>query len=237
MDVCIPKIHPKLVSRYEGPPYAIQLHKVCPIEKHPHWSLVHGTGPSKLCWEDGVIKAQTNEAAEVVNLAYKGMYGDQAVLKGTYLYDSQADEQCWTLPFAKFVDADNLVGIRRRNQTLECIQRKDGTWSTITTIPNIALGYWECYITKDSIILLVNGEQKLRETHEIAGNGYFGISAHKWASKDTVPLVSNYFGYVVEGDKKVLRVTIEGAEGRVLGTGILVKLNVTVEGGGQVKEV
>ena len=195
----IPKLEPVFTDKLEQPhirtgPGGISVPvEGSPLEHHPLWSVVHGTPPSKLGWKERglVIVAQPNPTAEVINLAYRDLKGVAATIRGEYLFDAP-DDDYWTLPFAKFVDLDNLVGVRRRGGQLECVQKVNGTWQTIATIAGVALGDWEVHITPTDIQVYINGNLKLSELHDIDGEGWFGISAHKWPSGDDVDMVREY---------------------------------------------
>jgi hypothetical protein len=106
-------------------------------------------------------------------------------------YSNAGGTTNWTLPFAKFVDANNLIGARVNDNKIEIVQRKSGVWATLASGGTDLEGLFRVAILADRIEVFVDGVKQLEADHTLPNAGGFGISGHQWASPDAT-ILSGY---------------------------------------------
>jgi len=195
MPKILPKVMPKeVLPDGAAPPVSIPVEGQ-PLEDHPSWTLVDNVqgGDSHFGWAEygNIIRALPNAGvAEVQNLAFKGYRGTICILGGSYLIEPVATDN-YCLPFAKFVDGHNLIGVRGVAGEVQIVQRSGGTWTTLGTAVASAVGVWRVLITSVAISVHIDGSLILEVLHSIADEGSFGISGHKWTDGE-VDLLREY---------------------------------------------
>jgi len=164
----------------------------CYLEDLKAWDLINPPldGHSYFCWDNfgkDIVVHDQNQGEYFLTTGERGYAG-----KFTGHYDPIITGNTnWVLPFAKYVDANNVVGLRlNRNASdelqIEVVQRSGGTWQTIMTTPAPGGGDYEVLITDDKLILYVDGNLVVDQSHDIAGEAYFGIYGTQWISGEQV---------------------------------------------------
>ena len=162
-----------------------------PLEDHPYWRL-HSGVTSQMGWEDGgdKIKFFTSANAVVSNVQYKGFAAIEGVFTANYQAPTVGSN--WLLPFAKFINTANILGVRMVNGSIEIIQRKNNTWTTLASGGVVPAGSFEVIvnITTTHISVLINGVLQLEADHTTSTAGGFGISGHRWDEPDALYLTN-----------------------------------------------
>ena len=162
-----------------------------PLEDHPNWFLIYGNS-SLIGWDSYgraiVPHGKTNNNGSLVAMGtdtpttYNG-----AILTCDYLYDAPGSS--FVLPLAKFIDLDNIIGVRLRNGNAEVVQNKNGTWSTLLSQP-ATTGHWSVIFSSNNIALTIDGIEQFNIDHDITGDGYFGVGGYQWEGSETL-LIDN----------------------------------------------
>jgi len=162
-----------------------------PLEEHPDWTFEGGQipAPSHLYYEFGSIVAKRwVSGGGIQMLCYNNVYTERAIFEADVVY-SPTSTMYWSIPFAKQVDLNNLVGARINEGEIQIAQRSGGTWSNIATAP-AQTGHWRVIITDTDITVYVDGVEALTVSHAISGPGYMGISGHQMAEE--IEICKNY---------------------------------------------
>jgi len=165
-----------------------------PLERHPAWRVLAGTYDTKLGWKDwgNIIYVKNQTLSAIKNLAFRNYFQREAYISAKYLFQPTSNEH-WTLPFAKIVNGNNLVGARVDSNKVEVVQRKNGVWSTKASVANpINLGYWMVHITDNHISVFIDGNLVAEAAHSISGEAHWGISMHKYVIAADQDLLENY---------------------------------------------
>jgi len=162
-----------------------------PLEDHPNWFLIYGNS-SLIGWDSygrGIVPhSKTNNNGSLVAMGsdtpntYNG-----AILTCDYLYDAPGDS--FVLPLAKFINLDNIVGVRLRNGNVEVVQNKNGSLATLLSQP-ATTGRWTVVFSNNNIELTIDGVKQFNITHDISGDGYFGVGGYQWEGSETL-LIDN----------------------------------------------
>jgi len=164
-----------------------------PLEAHPDWYLkgrLQGGG-TRTAWDGAKIIWNTNDnppSANVQNLSYRGIRAKSGIIEFDFL-NEPTNINSWAIIAAKMVNTQNIIGARINGGNIEFPVRINGTWGMIGSCP-AQLGHWKVYILTNKIILLVDGVEVLRANHLIAGEGYLGMSMHRFTG--TLEIAENY---------------------------------------------
>jgi len=169
----------------------------CPLEDHPSFKVMDNevSLPSWACWQNyGQIISLTEKTSNygIVNIAYKPdtYHSEAAIIECDYLFNPPGTTN-WCLPICKFIDENNLLGVRLNNNEIQVEQRHGGTWTTLATAP-AQLGRFRVIINSATISIAVDDVDIIATTHSIAEAGYYGLSLHQWPVSGETPIVSNY---------------------------------------------
>jgi len=165
-----------------------------PLEQHPDWRVLQGIYDTKLGWRKRgeTIFVRNQPVSGVKNLAFKSFYLEDGYILGTYLYQPMSGET-WTIPFAKMVNGNNIIGARILANKVEIVQRRNGTWATRASTPVPAgSSHWVVHITNDHVYVEIDGVPVLDSSHAVPGPGYFGISMHKFEIGAETDFLENY---------------------------------------------
>jgi hypothetical protein len=156
----------------------------CPLEDHPNWSIVAGTGPSNLCWDsmDGKSVLVNADSDDLINIAYRNTSMISGSIAATIAMVSSSDQD-WMLPLAaRMINGNNLIGARWNDSQFEVVQRRIGTWSTLFAGgPVPALGDRVIFLLSSKFWkLIVNGAVVGEgETTLAESTGFWGMSQHR----------------------------------------------------------
>ncbi len=170
-----------------------------PLAEHPLWTRLDGDtqADDKLQWKFNGDEIWTVDNLEdsVINLGFDILRTKSESATITGVYQDRDYQNAWMMPFSKMIDKNNLVGARINGGKVEVVQRDSGTWTTKVawdyTINLYESKDWIVEITNTDITVYINGDLIGTVSHNIQGQGYFGISSHRYEFPNQF-VVKNY---------------------------------------------
>jgi len=159
------------------------------LSSHPQFNLVSNVSDKYYFDKDTNEVIFKNSTSIVANYRFGGIYSERAIITAEN-YSTPAGNRNWVIPFAKFKDNNNIVGARLNDGKIEIVQRRNGIWTTLTSVAAVE-GSWEVHALNSNIEVFVNGVSQVSIGHQITGFAYFGISGHQWEVGET-RVFSNY---------------------------------------------
>jgi hypothetical protein len=151
---------------------------VKPLMYHNNWRIINGTTPDYYGYNrntSGLVLY--NAPADVKNMVFKDFRDTWGIITAQNVTDLGGTAN-WILPFAKFKDANNLVGARINNGVIEIVQRNRGRWTTLGSAP-VTEGNWLVQLMNAWTEIYINGISVLKVNHAMRDAGYYGISGHR----------------------------------------------------------
>ena len=184
--------HPKPIISPEGQP----------LERLADWSVISGVTPSKTGWkEQGHVLTMFDCNAVESWLAYKNVHGVNGYVQGTFIFTSTLSN-LFNLPLVvRAIDDNNMLGLRMNGDDYEVVERVGGTWTTIASIDNPAVGdVVRLSINGGDIEVTINGAVAWTGTTTLAESaGYFGLYTHTWSAGDNVSYIRDFSAGLVTG--------------------------------------